>query len=82
MSSICSSVMISGGDITHMLISGRTSRPSSWQCASMRLPTSLSSCSGSLLSRSATHSTQAISPAPRTSPTSGSSSSVFSRAWK
>ena len=32
MSSICSRVMISGGDITHMLISGRTSRPSSWQC--------------------------------------------------
>ena len=32
MSSICVPVMISGGDITHMLISGRTSRPSSWQC--------------------------------------------------
>ena len=32
-------VMISGGDITHMLISGRTKRPSSWQWASMRLPT-------------------------------------------
>ncbi len=74
--------LVSGGDITHMLMSGRTRRPSSWQCRSMRLPTSRSSVSGFLLTRSATHSTQAISPSPRTSPTSGRSSSAFRLAWK
>jgi len=30
----------SGGDITHMLISGRTMSPSDWQCAAMRFPIS------------------------------------------
>lgn len=41
MSSICSRVMISGGDITHMLISGLTSRLSSWQCASIPVGSSI-----------------------------------------
>jgi hypothetical protein len=39
-SSICSRLIVRGGERMHMLIIGRRISPMSWQCRSMRLPIS------------------------------------------
>src|SRR5687767_13358145 len=76
LSSISALLMVSGGDSTIQLPSGRIIRPRSRQRSNTRLATLQSDGQGVFAVLSATHSTQTMKWLPRTSPTRSRSPSV------